>query len=113
MTTHLSKADIRRRLRVTTALAGGALLAVTPAPAQIVPTGRNVHGFEQLLKRPDELFVIGAAIGMHGGDRCLERIWPEPSREQRVLDQPDAWEEVVFDDPTVAPVAYGNPLPAM
>ena len=39
MTTHLSKADIRRRLRVTTALAGGALLAVTPAPAQIVPTG--------------------------------------------------------------------------
>jgi len=51
--------------------------------------------------------IIGAFEGFKSGHALNNKL------VRSLLDQPDAWEEVVFDDPAAAPVAYGNPIPAM
>ncbi|GAB3729464.1 UDP-3-O-acyl-N-acetylglucosamine deacetylase [Luteimonas pelagia] len=50
--------------------------------------------------------IIGAFEGFKSGHALNNKL------VRALLAQPDAWEEVVFDDPGAAPVAYGEPLPA-
>jgi UDP-3-O-[3-hydroxymyristoyl] N-acetylglucosamine deacetylase len=50
--------------------------------------------------------IIGAFEGFKSGHALNNKL------VRALLAQPEAWEEVVFDDPEAAPVAYGEPLPA-
>jgi UDP-3-O-[3-hydroxymyristoyl] N-acetylglucosamine deacetylase len=50
--------------------------------------------------------IIGAFEGFKSGHALNNKL------VRALLAQPDAWEEVVFDGPGPAPVAYGEPLPA-
>ena len=50
--------------------------------------------------------IIGAFEGFKSGHALNNKL------VRALLARPEAWEEVVFDDPDAAPVAYGNPVPA-
>jgi len=50
--------------------------------------------------------IIGAFEGFKSGHALNNKL------VRALLAQPAAWEEVVFDDPARAPVAYGAPIPA-
>lgn len=50
--------------------------------------------------------IIGAFEGFKSGHALNNKL------VRALLARPDAWEEVVFDDPAAAPVGYGMPAPA-
>jgi len=50
--------------------------------------------------------IIGAFEGFKSGHALNNKL------VRALLAQPSAWDEVVFDDPASAPVAYGAPIPA-
>ena len=50
--------------------------------------------------------IIGAFEGFKSGHALNNKL------VRALLARPEAWEEVVFDDPASAPVAYGAPIPA-
>ena len=50
--------------------------------------------------------IIGAFEGFKSGHALNNKL------VRALLAQPAAWDEVVFDDPATAPVAYGAPIPA-
>jgi UDP-3-O-[3-hydroxymyristoyl] N-acetylglucosamine deacetylase len=50
--------------------------------------------------------IIGAFEGFKSGHALNNKL------VRALLAQPAAWEEVAFDDPASAPVAYGAPIPA-
>jgi len=50
--------------------------------------------------------IIGAFEGFKSGHALNNKL------VRALLATPAAWEEVVFDDPAAAPVAYGSPVPA-
>ena len=51
--------------------------------------------------------IIGAFEGFKSGHALNNKL------VRALLARPEAWEEVVFDDPATAPVAYGSPAPAL
>ena len=51
--------------------------------------------------------IIGAFEGFKSGHALNTKL------VRALLARPEAWDEVVFDDPTTAPVAYGAPAPAL
>ena len=51
--------------------------------------------------------IIGAFEGFKSGHALNNKL------VRALLARPEAWEEVVFDDPAAAPVAYGTPAPAL
>ncbi|HEX5693734.1 MAG TPA: UDP-3-O-acyl-N-acetylglucosamine deacetylase [Arenimonas sp.] len=50
--------------------------------------------------------IIGAFEGFKSGHALNNKL------VRALMAEPSAWEEVVFDDPASAPVAYGAPIPA-
>jgi len=50
--------------------------------------------------------IIGAFEGFKSGHALNNKL------VRALMAEPSAWEEVVFDDPSSAPVAYGAPIPA-
>jgi UDP-3-O-[3-hydroxymyristoyl] N-acetylglucosamine deacetylase len=50
--------------------------------------------------------IIGAFEGFKSGHALNNKL------VRALLAQPSSWDEVVFDDPASAPVAYGAPIPA-
>ena len=50
--------------------------------------------------------IIGAFEGFKSGHALNNKL------VRALLARPEAWEEVVFDDPAAAPMAYGTPVPA-
>ena len=51
--------------------------------------------------------IIGAFEGFKSGHALNNKL------VRALIARPEAWEEVVFDDPAAAPVVFGNPVPAL